>query len=355
MPFRHLIIHADRVYCSVSFLILTATIFAQINIGGYVETRPYITWNDSTDFTGYNRGWVEFKSEADNYGIQFALDLIVPYDTISPNYVLDNINISRLALWLGREQARVVIGKQSLYWGVGRVFRPLDVFNRINYFEPGYERSGSNALLGYMALSNFSNIRSIVVPRGDLKNTLVGMRVGTNVYKNDIGMTAMHQSSEKRTLLGGEITGELMLGYWVEGAYTWEDTFDYSRITVGLDYTFPYMIYTLVEYYFDGSGVDDAAEYDYTKIINGERQTLAQQYIYASIGLLYNPFLRPSVSTIVNLDDQGFLLIPSISYAVLENTELTLGVNYAIGSAESEFRNITKYRGAVYLWVKTYF
>ncbi|MGD9379960.1 MAG: hypothetical protein PVI51_05280 [candidate division WOR-3 bacterium] len=339
----------------MSVSIITVAILAQINIGGYVETRPYITWSDSTYFTGYNRGWLEFKSEAENYGMQLALDLIVPYDTISLNYARDNIDISRLALWLGREQARIVIGKQSLYWGVGRVFRPLDVFNRINYFEPGFERPGSNALLGYLALGSLSNIRGILIPHGDVKKTLAGMRAGTNILKNDIGITAMHQSSEKRTIIGGEIAGELVLGYWIEGAFSWEDTVNYSRITIGLDYTFPYMIYTLLEYYFDGSGQDDPANYEYAKIISGERQTLAQQYIYTSIGLLYNPFLRPSISAIINLDDDGLIIIPSINYAIFENTELTLGMNYAIGSEQSEFRNLTEYRGAVYLWVKTYF
>ncbi|MGB7055812.1 MAG: hypothetical protein WBE28_10875, partial [bacterium] len=97
------------------------------------------------------------------------------------------------------------------------------------------------------------------------------------------------------------------------------------------------------------------AEYDYAKITSGERQTLAQQYLYASAGLLYNPFLRPSISTIINIDDQGFMIIPSLSYAILENTEITFGLNYAIGAEESEFRNITQYRGVVYVWVKTYF
>jgi hypothetical protein len=195
----------------------------------------------------------------------------------------------------------------------------------------------------------------VLIPSGEVENTLFGIRTGTNIVKNDVGITVMHRSSEERTIIGGEIAGELLLGYWIEGAFAWEDTLDYSRVTIGLDYTFPYMIYTLLEYYFDGSGEDDPEYYDYTKIVTGERQTLAQQYIYASIGLSYNPFLRPSLSAIVNLDDQGFILVPSISYAVLENTELTLGMNYAIGSEESEFRNLTEYRGAVYLWLKTYF
>jgi hypothetical protein len=334
---------------------LVLQIITQINTSGYVETRPYILWNDSTYFTGYNRGWLEFKTEANSYGTQLALDVIIPYDTISLSYVTENITVSRLALWLGRAENRIIVGKQSLYWGVGRVFRPLDVFNRTNYFEPGYERTGTNALLGFLSLGTLSNLRSIIVPDGDIERTLLGLRVGTNIINNDIGLTVMHRSSEPWTIIGAEITGELLLGYWAEASFVRADTAEYGKISLGLDYTFPLSIYTMVEYFYDGSGEDDPARYDYAQIVTGERQTLAQHYAYASVGLLYNPFLRPSIATVVNLNDGGFVIIPSLSYAILENTEITTGMNYTFGSDETEFRNITQYRGAFYIWAKTYF
>lgn len=344
-----------KVYYAVEIMLLAIPILAQMDIGGYVETRPYVTWNDSTYFTGYNRGWLELKTAETDYGIQVALDLIVPYDTTTPNYIVDNINISRLALWLGDERARIVAGRQSLYWGVGRVFRPLDIFNRTNYFEPGYERAGSNALLGYLSLGDLTNLRGVVIPHGDINKTLAGMRAGTNFTGNDIGITLMHRASERQTVIGGEIAGELAVGYWGEFSYTWNDTTDYSKISVGLDYTFPLAIYAMFEYFFDGSGVDDPAYYDYTTITYGQRQTLAQNYLYASVGLFNNPFFRPSVSSITNLNDGGTIVIPQIYYAIMENVEVTLGLNYAFGSTESEFRNITPFRGAVYVWGKVYF
>jgi hypothetical protein len=208
---------------------LVLQIITQINTSGYVETRPYILWNDSTYFTGYNRGWLEFKTEANSYGTQLALDVIIPYDTISLSYVTENITVSRLALWLGRAENRIIVGKQSLYWGVGRVFRPLDVFNRTNYFEPGYERTGTNALLGFLSLGTLSNLRSIIVPDGDIERTLLGLRVGTNIINNDIGLTVMHRSSEPWTIIGAEITGELLLGYWAEASFVRGDTAEYGK------------------------------------------------------------------------------------------------------------------------------
>ena len=336
-------------------MILVLLILSQINTSGYVETRPYVTWNDSINILGYNRGWLEFKSEGMNYGTQLVLDLIAPYDTFTISYALENINISRLALWLGPEEIRVVVGKQSLYWGAGRVFRPLDVFNETNYFEPGYERAGTNALMGYLSLGSLTNARAIIIPHGEIARTMTGIRVGTNIINNDVGFTAMHRSEERQTIIGGEIIGELLVGYWGEISYTWEEAIDYSKFTIGFDYTFPKMIYAMAEYFFDGSGENDPDNYDYAKISSGERQTLAQHYLYASIGLFSNPFLKPSLNSIINLNDGGLIIIPHLVYSIFENTELSLGINYSLGADDSEFRNITPYRGAVYVWAKVYF
>lgn len=336
-------------------MILILLVISGLNANGYVETRPYLTWNDSTNILGYNRGWLEFMTESEEYGAQLALDLIVPYDTTSLAYVEGNTRISRLALWIGKEHSRIIVGKQSLYWGVARIFRPLDIFNRVNYFEPGYERAGSNALLGYYSFGRLSSIRGIAMPRGEIKKTLLGTRIGTNIFENDIGITVMHESYDKRTIVGGEIAGEILLGYWGEMSFTWDDTVDYSKISFGIDYTFPLTIYAMIEYFFDGSGEDDPEFYDYARVTSGERQTLAQQYLYVSAGLVQNPFLRPSVSSIINLIDGGVILIPHVQYAIFDNVEISTGLNYTIGAEDSEFRNITTHRGAAYIWVKVYF
>lgn len=337
-------------------LVLTLLcLFMQIDISGYVETRPFLSWSDSLSISGYNRGWIEFKTDGLNYGTQLAFDLIIPYDTTYFVYAVENITISRLALWIGPENLRMIAGKQRLYWGVARVFRPLDVFNPINFFEPGYEKPGSNAILGYVSLGTLTGIRGVFLPQYDLKKSFSGLRFGTNLFKNDLGLNIMHRSSEKKTILGAEIAGELFMGYWGEYIYTWEDTVDYSKFTIGLDYTFPFMVYTMVEYFFDGNGVADPADYDFTKIMSGERMTLAQQYLYLTIGTIYNPFFRPAINSIINLDDKGFIIMPQVSYSIFENAEIVTGLNYFIGSDDSEFKNITSFDGQIYVWVKVHF
>lgn len=338
----------------LSFVIMLMVI-GKLDISGYIETRPYLAWSDSVHTFGTNDGWVEFKTDEFDYGAQLAFALTIPYDTAYFSYAKNNIEISRLALWLGSENLRITVGKQRLYWGVARVFKPLDIFNPTNFYEPGYERPGSNAILGYVSLGSLTSIRGIVIPRFNVKQSIGGLRFGSNLYRNDIGLNVMHQPRPQKTILGAEVTGELELGYWSEFSYTWDNTANYSKVSVGVDYTFPLQVYSMLEYFFDGSGENNPENYDFSKIQRTERVTLAQQYLYISVGSVYNPLLRPTINAIINVNDKGFVLIPQVSYSIFENAEIVSGLNIFLGSQTCEFKRITPFDGQIYIWCKVYF
>jgi hypothetical protein len=338
-------------------VIIALIILAQVHIKGYVETRPYVYWSDSTNLSGYSRGWLELTSRAETYGTQLGLDIIVPYDTTDIAYALESITVSRLALWIGPEHLRCIIGKQRLYWGVGRVFRPLDVFNRTDYFDPEYERTGSTAAVAYWAIDAVSSMRAVFIPHCDLEQVQSGVRLGSSVFKHDIGVTVMHRSDPHHTLVGAELTGELHVGYWGEYRYSWQDENDHSQFILGLDYTFPPGLYLMAEVFFDGSGVADPDQYDLDMIATGERVTLAQRYLYMNAGIFPNPFavIQPQLSGLVNLDDEGFIVIPQVMVSLFENTEITIGSNLIYGGSSTEFKNIVPFDGSVYLCVKIFF
>lgn len=338
----------------MSSLLLVLVFLGQLDITGYVESRPYFAIGDSVNIYGINRGWLEFKHNGAGYGAQVAFDCLLPYDT-GFAYWTEHLEASRLALWLGRDDLQLIVGKQSLYWGVARVFRPLDILNPTNYFEPGYERQGTNAILGYTSWSSMTSLRGIFAPKYDFEKSTSGIRVGTNVLKNDVGVDFLYRASPKIAVLGGEITGEAEVGYWFEFGYTFEDTVEFAKLSVGVDYTFPFMIYTMLEFFLDGSGADDPSEYDYTKIWSGDRQTLGKEYLYGSVGLVRNPFFKPSVSAVVNLSDGGAILIPEIYRGIFENVDLTLGANIFVGPADCEFKNLVADNAQIFIWLKVYF
>lgn len=335
---------------------ILVTLLSLLDISGYVESRPYLLWNDSLEVAGYSRGWLAADTKGDSYGADFALDLIVSYDT-SFSVPADDIRIARLALWLGRESARITIGRQRLSWGVARVFRPLDVFNPANYLEPGYERFGVDAVLGYVALGQLSSFRCLFIPEHVMPRSFSAARIATNLVKNDIAATFMYRDAPRQMSLGGELAGEAVVGYWFEYRYTDENQRDFSMFSVGVDYTLPWRLYVMSEFFFDGSGVDDPSQYDVSLVVRGIRTTLAQRYCYASVSTVPTPFdlFRPSCGILVNIDDQGIAIIPQLFVQLFENTDITIGVNCFVGSAESEFKRVIPFNGAAYLWGKVYF
>lgn len=340
---------------SISLILLAAFLNIGLETNGYVETRASLPWKDSMNFYGYGRGWLEFKTRQEYYGAQSAFDYFMTFDTTHTPGIKPGLIVSRLAVWLGPDNMRIIAGKQRILWGVARVFRPLDIFNPTNFFEPGYERSGVNAIQCNFSLASLTSARLLYLPHFNIKSSGLAGRMGSNLFKNDIGLNAYYRASDKKLIVGTDLAGEMLAGYWAEVTYTKDDRDKYLKTSVGIDYTFPFMIYGMLEYFYDQSGEPNPDRYDYSKIVAEGRSTLAQNYLYSSIALTHSMILHPSINALVNLNDLSLIVMPQISCQIWENTELNFGVNYTIGSYLSEFKNITGFNGLVFLWAKVYF
>jgi hypothetical protein len=325
-----------------------------LDIGGYVDNRPFVGFTDSVIFTGFARGWIDMKADQDLYGANAALDLVLPYDSM-PGMQRDGIEVPRLAAWIGPYNLRATMGRQLVNWGVSRVFKCLDFFNRVDYFEPEYEREGVDAIQALWAFSQRGSARLLCKPSWTIDNTLLAGRLASNFFYNDVGLNAFYQNEPDLIAAGIDIAGELLAGYWAETAYWQNDTTEFFKSTIGIDYTFPLSIYTMAEYFHDASGHSDPAQYDYGLLYNGTRSTLGQDYLYLSAGIVPNMYLRPAFNVIVNLDDQGTILIPNVFYAPFDNVDLNVGASFVIGDDVSEFQNIDPYSAVVYSWLKVYF
>jgi hypothetical protein len=325
------------------------------DFSGYAETRVFLTGLDSINFIGYSRGWLELKTDADNYGGQAAFDYIAAYDSAHFTGIRPGIDISRLAVWLGPENLRLTAGKQRIQWGVARVFRPLDLINPVNFFELGYERAGFPAILAGCAPARLTDIRLLCLPRFNLSDIRYAGRFGTNLYKNDIGVNIFYRPADAQTVLGGDLAGEFGAGYWAEGTYTRDDTASYGKLAAGLDYTFPSAVYAMAEYFYDQSGEHDPGRYDYQELITGARSTLGQNYIYLSIALARGLVLSPGLNAVCNLDDRTGILIPQTGYQPWDNVELNFGASVPFGLRSGEFRRTAAYDLMIFLWAKVFF
>jgi len=337
------------------FALLALLMSNHADFSGYAETRIFLTGADSINFFGYSRAWLELKADADYYGGQAVVDFNAAYDTAHFAGVGSGIDIARLAVWLGPENLRITAGKQRILWGVARVFRPLDIINPVNFFEPGYERPGYPAILASYAPGRLTDIRLFCQPRFYPAGNRYAGRVGTNILKNDLGLNAFYQPGDRIWIAGADLAGELLVGYWGEGTYTRDDTSGYGKLAAGMDYTFPGMVYAMAEYFHDMNGESDPAEYDYQKLISGDRSTLGQNYLYLSLALARGLALNPGLNAVCNLDDQTGILVPQTAYQPWDNVELNFGVTVPFGSQSGEFRRTAAYGLMVFVWGKVFF
>ncbi len=325
-----------------------------LDIGGYIDNRPFLGFSDSIIFSGFTRGLVDMKTDQEIYGAYAAIDLMIPFDT-SIVQARNTIEIPRLAAWVGNYNLRATLGRQLVNWSTSRVFKCLDFFNAVNYLEPGYERSGINAIQASWTFSHRGSIRLLCKPLNTFDESFYAGRLATNLLKNDIGINTFYQNNPVLKAAGLDLGGELIFGYWAEAVSWQNDSAEHFKSTIGIDYTLPLSVYLMAEYFHDASGQSDPLQYDFTLIYDDLRSTLARDYLYINAGITPNVLFRPGISAIINLNDRGTTLIPNIFYALYDNVDLNVGANIAFGDAASEFKNINPYDAVVYLWLKAYF
>ncbi len=335
-------------------MLLFLIFLINLDIGGYIDNRPMFGIADAVIFSGYARGWIDLKTNHEIYGAYTAIDIMLPYDS-TMTFQRNTIEISRLAAWIGPYNLRAIIGKQLINWGTSRVFKCLDFFNQVNYFEPGYERYGINSLQGLWSFSSRGSLRFLVQPSSTFDQSLYASRLASNILKNDLSLNVYYQKQPELIAAGIDLAGELTVGYWAEAAYWQNDTADFHKLSFGIDYTLPLSIYVMAEYFHDISGQFDPAQYDFNLIYDGLRSTLARDYLYFNAGITPNMFFRPGISTIVNLNDRSLIIIPNIFYALFDNADLNIGAYLTFGDATSEFKNINPYDTVIYSWLKIYF
>ena len=235
-------------------------------------------------------------------------------------------------------QTQLTVGRQRIAWGTGFAWNPTDI---LNPFNPGAielgEKAGVDAAYVNVPLGAFSRIEVVAAPGRRRGQSSLAARAGTNWREYDVSV--MGGYFREAWVLGGDFAGYLgNAGFRGEAAYTWnDDGSTYLRAILNADYNFAGGYYTLIEFYFNGQGHRDKADYDLTALLTGETFNLAKEYVAASVGKSITPLLGSALYALVNLDDQSALAGPSLTYSLAENLELAASTYFFIGKGDTEF------------------
>jgi len=277
------------------------------------------------------------------------------WNPVNEKHVNVSHYIDRLYFKQGFGFGNVVVGRQRISWGTGRIWNPTDLFNPINpavFYK--VEKDGADAVSMKYVFGNFTDINLVFNPKKKIKNSNYGFRFRTNYREYD--MSVMGGTFDNRLVGGLDFAGNLFYAV-VRGegiiSVNKDDTEDnFVKFILGIDNQFTPELYALLEYHYNGEGKTDKTQYELDKLFRGEIQNLNKNYLYMGGLYQFNPLLYFSMDNIVNLNDgSGFVNFSGI-YSVEENLSLYAGTQFTYGSKLSEY---WYYPSSIYLELEYYF
>jgi hypothetical protein len=263
--------------------------------------------------------------------------------------------IDRLYFRQGFDWGNIIVGRQRISWGTGRVWNPTDLFNPINPANfSKIEKDGADAVSATYSFGNFTDLNIVYNPQDKFKTNNAAFRFRTNYATYDLALIGGY--FDRRYVAGFDFAGNLFVaGVRGEGIISMDKNDlgkKYAKLVFGVDNQFTSKFYAMIEYQYNGQGVTDKFSYNLLGLAKGDIINLNRNYLFLSCNYLFTPLFTGTISNNSDINDgSGFVLV-SASYSLTENSTLTLGNLITYGSEYSEYRY---YQNALYLQLETYF
>lgn len=356
-----------------------------IDFFGYYENQGYIRYNKNDDkllLLDYNKLRLDLKA-AISEKVTFNADIIfmtyhgstsIDYLEYLPSTItgsippetaemlkteLENtyfINDAYVTVYL--EGFSVRIGKQQIPWGTGYTWNPTDTFNSKNQLDPTYENEGVNAITVDISWGADGSLTGIAATLAKTENPSFAAKLKKNIAGFDLSVSYQYLSEinlnpetlssveQQRNIIGFDFTGEIFtLGFWGEGTINFpgNDSFlkdNYAEFLLGMDYTFQNELYLMAEYLHRTQGAESSSEYnlaDFMKVLYGETTNIGADYIACGISYPLTDYFKIQMYSIMNLNDESWILIPWLIWDAEENLELNFSLNLFFGKNGTEY------------------
>jgi len=259
---------------------------------------------------------------------------------ISNNNIILTHFIDRLYFKQSFENASLVIGRQNISWGSGRVWQPTDLFNPINPANfSKFEKDGADAVSLKYFFGSFTDLEMVCNFREVMSDINFAARLRTNF--NEFDVSVMSGKFDRRIVIGGDFAGNFFgAGIRGEALFSAGENdlkSNYVRLIFGLDYQFTSKLYCLIEYQFNGAGTEDKEKYDFERLLKGEIQNLNKNYVITSANYLIHPLISLNLSLLSNLNDNSGYASLASAYSISDNLNFRLGGVYFYGANKTEY------------------
>lgn len=286
---------------------------------------------------------------------------------------------------LETERVDVVVGRQRIAWGVGRLWNPIDRFNAIPPLAVQADQSqGIDSIDARYAFDGFNFLEAVYAPGSSRDRARYALRLHGVVLDSDVSIVGGR--FEKALTVGFDFARNIAdAAVRVEAVWTdphekvWKvrgekprDVDDFFQVVVSLDYNFALGtgLYALVEHLYNGNALgfgqgkpgtlEPFFQTDGTFVTTGSEAvfgtsrvvTNAKHQTGASGGYDVTPELRFELLGIYDWNGESAAFVPSARYSPTGSLEVSLGVQAFVGPRRSQYGNAST---LVYLLADFYF
>ncbi len=242
---------------------------------------------------------------------------------------------------------QISLGRQRIAWGTNLVWNPIDLFNPQSVLDFDYEeRPAVDAVRVQYYTGGISKFEIAVKPGTRSTKAISAVQWTTNKWDYDFHFLGGWRSGDwfvgtgwAGDILGGGFRGELLVSKKPE-TLPEQGPGEAVSAAVSGDYTFPNSFYIHTEVLYNNQGVvADAAlarpSAEASGMLSPARWSIIQEFAYD-----VSPLVRGDVFLILNPNDWSSAVVPSITWSVVTNLDLTF-LALVFGGAElTEFGHL---------------
>jgi hypothetical protein len=251
-------------------------------------------------------------------------------------------DLGLLAVRLDTAHADLVVGRQVLSWGSGRLWNPTDLLSPFAPTDVDREvRRGVDAVRVSIPLAATSQLELLWLPLPAARDQGGVARLQTNLLGFDVAPSVAKYVRD--VVLGLDATGDLGR-FGVHGEAAWTIALDrdadgqredFVRAVVGGDVRPVDELAITAEYYFNGWGAADPSGYlgvlSSARVTRGEVFGAGRHYLGVAGSWRASELLTVNASTIVNLGDPSVIVVPSLEYWAQQDVLLRAGAYLPLG------------------------
>ncbi|KAA0224420.1 hypothetical protein EDS67_23535 [candidate division KSB1 bacterium] len=257
-------------------------------------------------------------------------------------------NLDRAAVEIKTSPADLIIGRQAIAWGSGRVINPTDVIAPFAFQElDTEERIGVDAVRVRVPLNALAEVDAGYVFGKDFKFDQSAFFARSKFYLAKTDVSLLLLGFRENLLLGFDLARSLGgAGFWLETARVFVDRFNddsggearaYFRGVTGLDYSFSGRVYGFLEYHFNDAGAGRPGAYienfSAPAYIDGAVYLMGRHYLAPGMVYQLSPLIALNAQMLFNLGDRSAFLTSQAEYNIAQNIYLAAGAFFRFGQS----------------------